>query len=134
MSKNFSETDLAWAAGLVIGEGSFGIITRSGRWRYLQFQMQMYDERAMRRFSDLFGLTLYTYEQKDREHLYHRAVAIGRSAERVFLLMAPHMRDTDKYDQAIQKITELGRLKELEGHIYYGTLPDPRTKVAPSYV
>jgi hypothetical protein len=103
--------ELAWAAGLFVGEGCI-TVTRtynsSGTYPYLRLDMRMYDERAVRRFIAATGANYHRTFSKQRQHVVHGAAAVGRSAERILATLWPYIADTEKGEQALSRARELG--------------------------
>jgi hypothetical protein len=93
---------LAWAAGLAIGEGSF--FNTGGQFR---FAIGMYDERAIRHFAEtvqphLFRKsTIYTNVTRTGRTNY-RFGAANSAAVQLGQLLAPWLRDSDKWDQFLR--------------------------------
>lgn len=118
-----TKADIAWAAGLVCGEGSV-FITRVKKgdttYRYLRLTVEMYDERAVRRFVEITGSGYFqTVLRRHNDHVLHRAISTGQSAVRILTMLWPYLRDTDKGDQAARRAEELG-LTDFQA---YRTLP-----------
>lgn len=103
-------SELAWAAGLFVGEGNVGI-TRShklqGWYEYLKLQLGMYDERAVQRFAEAICVSYSTYWLPKQEHWFYRASAVGRTAEKALATLWPYLEGTDKGDQVIQATRKL---------------------------
>lgn len=110
MSRFFSK---AWAGGLFVGEGTVGTVRRIGNgvaaagyghlW-YVQFALQMCDERSVRAFGEVVGISTYgpySPSQTSRQP-YWRVTAAGGKAEEAVRTLWPWLKGTDKGDQAIR--------------------------------
>lgn len=99
-------SDLAWAAGLVVGEGCFLVVKR-GKKRdltYPQFSIGMCDARAIRRFSriasGILGRKCKPYNFfSSAGALVFRCLTAGSTAARLGVALLPYMTGTDKGDQ-----------------------------------
>jgi hypothetical protein len=110
--------DIAWAAGLFIGEGCVGISHSRKKVRtfhYLGLQLSMYDERAVARFARIFALNYQTHWLKRQKHYIYKVFPRGRTAEKILAAMWPHLRGTDKGDQAVAKASKLRILGWITG-------------------
>ena len=113
-----SEADVAWCAGLFVGEGHAGrAITRgsSGVYEYISLILAMYDRRAVERFANVLGLNCHHLFNKLRQHDYWRVLVRGRTAERAFAVLWPFLSDTDKGDQILKQAERLGIQKWITG-------------------
>ena len=109
--RELDHVGLAWASGLLVGEGSIGTVTSknsSGVYEYLHIQISMYDERAIKRFADIFKLSYREIFLKQRQHLIYKATATGRTAENMLRDMWPFLEGTDKADQALLHARKIG--------------------------
>lgn len=112
--------EIAWIAGLICGEGSWGIF-RPNRYRtkktagvYLSFSMGMYDISAMERFrkvaSSLLGceLKLIHVHPKGNPNIVYRVAFMGTKANQFAQMIYPLLRGTEKGDQLEAKCLEAG--------------------------
>lgn len=118
MRVNIQESDIAWCAGLFIGEGNVGRIasrTTSGTYEYLCLQISMYDWRSIEKFADILGLKSYSYHHKQRNCVCWKVCARGRTAEAALAVLWPFICGTDKGDQAMKYAKYLGVEKWITG-------------------
>ena len=111
LPENLSDVDVAWAAGLVIGEGSVGRVrstNASGTFEYIGLQLGMYDRRAIARFASTFGIVYLESYLKHRRHWFYKVYPRGRTAEKILSALWPHIRGTDKGDQLLRISEDLG--------------------------
>jgi hypothetical protein len=103
--------DVAWAAGLFVGEGNVGRSisrTTSGTFEYIHIQIGMYDERAISQFATAVGVSYRKLFLKARSRFFYRVLVRGRTAERILASMWPYIEGTDKGDQALVYAKRLG--------------------------
>ena len=99
------EKQIAWAAGLFIGEGSVGsCLSKKNHisYEYLDLQISMMDERAIVRFAKIFHVNVIKLFLKLRGYYIYKVHTRGRTAERMVGQMWNHLRGTDKGDQAVR--------------------------------
>lgn len=116
--------DMEWAAGIFIGEGSAGVCKRpsgkSGTREYVVAQINMLDIRAMTRFAETVEmvpqLSVKPYPLDPTRQVARLAVT-HLLGGRLLNLLLPHMRDTDKGDQAIRALVQCG-WRELPSGLY----------------
>lgn len=108
-------TDLSWVAGLIIGEGCWTHTSArgAGGWRYLCFQLSMYDGRAVKKMARILkhhGLVAkvakHPPHEKKQGICYHKIHLAGKKAEQLAELVFPMIRDTDKGDQLIEVLEQ----------------------------
>lgn len=68
----------------------------------------MYDERAIRRFANVFSVPHHPLFLKARNRIFYKVLIRGRSAEKMIARMWPYIKDTDKGDQAMRYAKRLG--------------------------
>jgi hypothetical protein len=102
---------VVWATGLFIGEGCVGsCLSKKNNinYEYLDLQISMMDERAMRRFGDLFNVTVMKMFLERRQYFIYKVQVRGKTAEQIIAEMWPYMEGTDKGDQVIRVCKRLG--------------------------
>ena len=117
------ETDMWWAGGLFVGEGSVFIQNRKRAGmltQYLSISLLMTDERTVTRFRDIVTPYIQRARRKfkpnalnsytppgGRRPVYQFTVT-GAPAEAVARALHPYIRNTDKEDQMIRHFKTLG--------------------------
>jgi hypothetical protein len=105
--------EVAWAAGLFVGEGSVGITY----WRpkrdssvhaYPSFDLKMLDGRSVEAFCDAFGLNFLVGPYKQERSIY-RVTGAGTAAAEVLRAMYPCITDTRKGEQVRNVFEAVGR-------------------------
>ncbi|MGH7176513.1 MAG: hypothetical protein ACREJC_03945 [Tepidisphaeraceae bacterium] len=105
------EAELAWAAGLFVGEGNVGrtYAHKPNRsYEYLHIQLGMRDQRSVSRFARVFGFSCRPIFLKKRGYDFFKVQVRGRNAERALALMWPYIEGTDKGDQTLRYASRLG--------------------------
>lgn len=105
------ESELAWASGLLVGEGCVGTCVcrnSSGSFQYLSIQIGMYDERAISRFAAVFDVPYRKQLLVSRQRDFYKVQIRGRPAERAIARMWKYIHNTDKGDQALVAARKLG--------------------------
>lgn len=95
MTQNISPIDLAWAAGLFEGEGSFGLRNNAGEtYKYLTLQINMTDEDVLEKFYNIFQVGTFRPwtppSHAGRKPQWRWRVS-GKDAEAVAWALAPHL-------------------------------------------
>lgn len=90
-----SEADIAWAAGLLEGEGSFYVMDRAGRRHLMTVKIEMSDEDVIRRIASIFGRStsnVTTFQPKpDGWSRTWTKRWYGAEAEKVMCAVLPYM-------------------------------------------
>lgn len=113
-------TDLAWAGGLFVGEGSVFAQHRKGAKSYLTLALLMTDERTVERFRAIVEpyvermrqrspnkITRYQPKRPNSRLVYHYQLT-GYPALSVARALHPHLTGTDKGDQLERVLEDLG--------------------------
>jgi hypothetical protein len=119
-------SEMIWAAGLFVGEGSVIVVSRPPRGRkqeqhYLTLALLMADERAVKRFHaavqphveytrKVTPAQIYSYIPKSRPDCLrvYRYSLTGAPAISVCRALYPYLNDSDKGDQIMKCFEKLG--------------------------
>ena len=101
-AKLYKETDIAWAAGLIEGEGCFTLHSK----KHPYFLLDMTDKDVLEKFHKIFPFTNlrgpYTNPKKPLHKERWRVDAYGPKARHIMLLVSPYL-----CSRRVAKINEL---------------------------
>ena len=123
--KQLTASDLAWAAGLFVGEGYCGNWQR-GDYGNVAISIRMLDERSVTRFALMFDRRVRSWPlHYDRTRLGYQVDAIGKTAEAILARLWPFIEGTDKGDQVKRVCEQVGVMGWVDGT---ATSPRPRRR------
>jgi len=100
MEEKIDNLDLAWAAGIMDGEGSITILNSSirrlknghpARYPQLNLWLSNYDPKMVLKFKQWFGGTYYILNRRDRRKPIHCWCAACKKAENALRLLLPYL-------------------------------------------
>jgi hypothetical protein len=119
--KHFNNLDLAWAAGIIDGEGSI-MFTRVSRKKLsdgiivaypeIRVEISNYDDKMIKKIKQMFGGCYFVEHRKDRRKPIHRWLVACKMAEKVIRAVEPYL--VTKKEQA-KLALELRKIQTSEG-------------------
>jgi hypothetical protein len=89
-----SAVDVAWLAGLLEGEGHFGMSSGRPGQRYPRIALKMTDEDIISRVAELWGRSYYVAHDSSRPSTYktqYRTEIKGNDARDIMRAVLPHL-------------------------------------------